>query len=72
MVTSRADRLGRLERRFRPRPPDRAEIELLPRWLHFDEITRGQAALAAFGDDPPRALGVSGTGSTPERVRDAW
>ena len=49
-------RLAALERRFRPRPPDRAEIELLPRWLTFAEIETGQRALEAFGDDPLAAL----------------
>jgi hypothetical protein len=49
-------RLTRLEKRFRPRLPDRAELERLAMHLSFEEIEAGQAALEAYGDDPLRVL----------------
>ena len=56
-MRTRESRVGALERLLRPLPPGEHELRhVLPQFLNFEEIERGQAALAAYDDDPTAAL----------------
>ena len=56
-MRTRERRVGALERLLRPLPPGEHELRhVLPQFLSFEEIERGQAALAAYDDDPAAAL----------------
>jgi hypothetical protein len=60
MITTMRDfdqRIATLERLVRPAAvPLEAELWRLPRWMHFNEIEVGQAAIARHGGDPVAAL----------------